>query len=155
MMAERERQAERARLEEEARREEEDRRRATDERRRREREGILRRQQEAEAAALAARMDVATRLTPSPNGGSRSGEETSARGSARGFPVAVPQPAHAPNSSQQQSLYGTSNGLSIMPLGSPTKNDDDSSTDREGMDRQPWHRHRHDHTPSKSKQLAV
>lgn len=154
MMAERERQAERARLEDEARKEEEDKRRAADERRRREREGIVRRQQEAETAALAARMDIATRLTPSPNSGSRSGEEMSARGSARSFPVAAPQPAHAPNSSQQQSLYGTSNGLSIMPLESPTRNDDDSSTDPEGMDRQPWRRHRHDHTPSKSKQLA-
>lgn len=154
MMAERERQAERARLEEEARKEEEDRRRGADERRRREREGIVQRQREADAAALAARMD-ATRLTPSPNEGSRSGGETSARGSARSFPVAAPQPAHAPNSSQQQSLYGTSNGLSIMPLESPTKNDDDSSTEPEGMDRQPWHRSRHDHTPSKSKQLAT
>ncbi|KZT65004.1 hypothetical protein DAEQUDRAFT_717268 [Daedalea quercina L-15889] len=155
-MAERERQAERARLEEEARREAEDRRGAAEDRRRREREGIVRRQQEADAAALAARMDIATRLTPSP-GGNRSGGETSARGSSRSFPVAAPQPAHAPNSSQQQSLYGPSNGLPIMPLESPTKNDDDSSTDLEGMDRQPWQRPRPrhtDHTPSKSKQLA-
>ncbi|KAH9829227.1 uncharacterized protein C8Q71DRAFT_791146 [Rhodofomes roseus] len=154
-MAERERQAERARREAEARSDDEERRRATEERRRREREGILRRQQEAETAALAARMEVATRLTPSPNG-NRSGEETSARGSSRSFPVAAPQPAHAPGSSQQQSLYGTSNGLSVMPLESPTKNDDDSSTDVEGVDRQPWQRQRHtDHTPSKSKQHAA
>ncbi|KAI0725958.1 hypothetical protein C8Q72DRAFT_561912 [Fomitopsis betulina] len=150
MMAEQERQAERARLEEEARKEGAM-RRATDERRRRERDGIVRRQQEAETAVLAARMDTATRLTPSPH---RSGDE-STRGSARSFPVAAPQPAHAPNSSQQQSLYGTSNGLSIMPLESPAKNDDDSSTDPEGMDRQPWRRQRHDHTPSKSKQPSA
>ncbi|KAH9934173.1 uncharacterized protein B0H18DRAFT_979808 [Fomitopsis serialis] len=154
-MAERERRAERARREEEARREDEERRRGPEERRRREREGILRRQQEAEASALAARMEVATRLTPSPNG-NRSGEETSTRGSSRSFPVAAPQPGHAPGSSQQQSLYGPSTGLSIMPLESPTKNDDDSSTDVEGVDRQPWSRHRHmDNTPSKSKQHSA
>ncbi|KAI0922657.1 hypothetical protein AcV5_009571 [Taiwanofungus camphoratus] len=156
-LAERERQAERIRRGDEARRSqtedprrEDELKRRADERRRQEQEGIIRRQQEAEAAALAVRLDVATRLSPAPPAGNSSQQ------TPRNIPVAAPQPSHPSSSSQGQSFvdpYSSSSGLSIMPLESPTKNDDDSSTDVEGTERhQPWHKQRHtDHTPTKSK----
>lgn len=159
-LAERERQAEKARREDEARGEDE--RRRLVERSRQEQEGILRRQQDSEMAALSARMDAVTRLSPVPPAPSssqhapaRTNEDGHSRNASRGFPVAAPQPARAA-SSQHDSMYSNGIGFSILPLESPTRNDDDSSTDVEGIDRQQsWHRARHaDQTPTKSKQYT-
>ncbi|KAL6309483.1 hypothetical protein BKA93DRAFT_760290 [Sparassis latifolia] len=166
-MAEHERAAQAAqRLQaEEGRKEGERIKKRVDERTRQEQEGIARRQQEAEAAALAARFGIATQLSPVPalasdpeNSSARS-EEVSARSGLREFPVAAPQPGRPPNSTQRP-VYadsrGGSNGLSVMPLESPTRYDDDSSTDVEGADRQaPWHRARNaELTPTKARNLT-
>ncbi|KAH9947862.1 hypothetical protein B0H21DRAFT_736658 [Amylocystis lapponica] len=134
-------QGDRARRDEETREEERAKRRV-EEKRKQEQDGIIRRQREAEAEALAARMDIATRLSPSPAVGSSSQQ------------VAAPQPSRPP-SSQRQPPNGNGTGLSIMPLESPIRYEDDSSTDVEGAERQmPWHRRHADQTPTKPKHLG-
>ncbi|CCM01996.1 uncharacterized protein FIBRA_04070 [Fibroporia radiculosa] len=108
-------------------------------------------------------MQAAARLSPSPatpgpsqRATNRLNEEVLSRSVPRGFPVAAPQPSHASSSSQRQSLYGPSNGSSTMPLESPLRNDDDSSTDVEGIDRQhSWRRNKNnDQTPTKAKHYS-
>ena len=102
----------------------------------------MKRQQEAEAAARAARRDIA-RLTPSPV------PPSSATSSSLRMPDPEPhtryagRAVHAPQPSRPSESFG-SNGL--MPLESPTKYEDDSSTDVEGP-KVPWNRRPADQTP--------
>ena len=107
----------------------------------------MRRQQEAEVAARAARREI-TRLTPSPNPPPSSASST---------PYRMPEPEHlsrsagrsvyAPQPSRPPESYSGNSGLSVMPLESPTKYEDDSATDVEGP-KMPWSRQRaSDQTP--------
>ncbi|OBZ76162.1 AMSH-like protease sst2 [Grifola frondosa] len=128
---------------------------AADEKRRQEQEGIVRRQQEAEAAARAVRQDIVTRLSPVPPAASSSRRTADQEANARDISarsVHAPQPSRPSNTAP----YGTSNGLSIMPLESPSRYDDDSSTDVEGLDRKmSWNRQRHTETPTKTRHPGV
>lgn len=181
-MAELERnaQAERLRREEDGRRPQSDDERREDERlrrrledkRRQEQDGILRRQQEADAAARAARRDIAygltpeSSITPSPERSSQQdtvgrrygGEVASAtRGGPVSMPIAAPQsrPPSANNQGYSSESYGNA-GPPPMPLESPTRYDYDSSTDVEGRPEAevPWHRRQgHAETPTKGKRL--
>lgn len=125
--------------------------RAVDERRSQEQDGIARRQQEAEAAARAARRDIA-RLTPSPVGAPPY-RPTNGDAGSRNPPhqVYAPQPSRPPPPSQQSSFsdpYGTGSIVPVMPLESPNKYDDDSSTDAEGSEQTHSSRsQRNDQTP--------
>ncbi|KAI0705401.1 hypothetical protein C8Q76DRAFT_750732 [Earliella scabrosa] len=111
--------------EETKREEERARKKATDERRRQAHEAIVQRQQESEAAARAARRDIA-RLTPSPVPPSTASSSMRMPEPDRpsGRPVYAPQP------SRPAEPYTSTSGL--MPLESPNKYEDDSSTDVEG-----------------------
>ncbi|KAI0657521.1 hypothetical protein C8Q70DRAFT_1002072 [Cubamyces menziesii] len=131
------------------------RRAAADERRRQEQEGIARRQQEAEAAAKATRRDIA-RHTPSPSGPSYRPPDTNG-GPYATQQVYAPQPSRPPPPSHQSTFsdpYGTGSTVPVMPLESPNKYDDDSSTDAEGVERRDSSRsYRNDQTP-KGRQLV-
>ncbi|CDO77414.1 hypothetical protein BN946_scf184857.g21 [Trametes cinnabarina] len=127
--------------------------RAADERRRQEQEGIARRQQEADAAARATRRDIA-RHTPSPVPGSsyRSpGYDVSPRTVVQQQQVHAPQPSRPHPPPQQSSFadpYGTGSTVPVMPLESPHKYDDDSSTDAESAEHGgPSRSYRNDQTP--------
>ena len=135
---------------EEARREEErTKRKAVDDKRRYEQEGIMRRQQEADAAARAARREI-IRLTPSPV----------APPPSTAPPIRMPEPdpgtrnvgrsVYAPQPSRPSDPQ-TWNGMPTMPLETPTKYEDDSSTDVEGTKGSSWSRHRGAEQTPKSK----
>ncbi|KAI0372553.1 Mov34-domain-containing protein [Pilatotrama ljubarskyi] len=145
----------RIRQEEVKRDDDRSRRRAADDRRWQEQEGIARRQQEAETASRAARRDI-SRLTPSPAGGSYRPPEPDAANRTAVPQVYAPQPSRPPPPSQQSSFsdpYSTTSTVSVMPLESPNKYDDDSSTDAESAEqRESTRSQRHDQTP-KGKQL--
>ncbi|KAI0634310.1 hypothetical protein C8Q77DRAFT_1110992 [Trametes polyzona] len=153
-MAERQRREDeqrRAQADDARREDERSRRRAADERRYQEQEGIFYRQQEAEAAARSARRDIA-RLTPSPAGGSPYPPPASNGANGSSAAVHAPQPSRPPPPSQQSSFtdpYGTGSTIPIMPLESPNKFDDDSSsTDAESSDHKSSSRsQRNDQTP--------
>lgn len=148
-------------------RKEDDLRRIQYEERRRQEEGITRRQEETEATTQVARRDIAMRLSPIPSTVSFARlsllsclalivrqYDSSVR------PVTTPQPSRPPSSNQQPAFpdpVPARSVVSIMPLESPVKNDEDSSTDIEGIDSHiSWNRSRHgDTSPTKGKPPAA
>lgn len=159
--------ASRLRLDEEARRqapdEEERMRRRASERRRAEQEGILRRQHEADAAAMETRRQIAntsnTSGQPMPDAGTyyrRSQEpETSARTiGPRDVPrpVATSQPSRPPSSSQQRSLNAPYvSGPPMMPLESSVVYDEDIDANGRAV---PWsHSRQAESTSSKANRV--
>ncbi|KAI9060106.1 hypothetical protein FKP32DRAFT_1088807 [Trametes sanguinea] len=142
----------RAQAAEEQRRDERTRRAAAEERRRYEQDGIMRRQQEADAAARATRRDIG-RHTPSPVPGPSYRPPEPDVGPRT---VYAPQPSRLPPPQQSSFTdpYGTGSTVPVMPLESPHKYDDDSSTDAESTEHGGASRgYRNDQTP-KAKQTV-
>lgn len=149
----RERQA-RIQREEDARRQADDEavKRKISDRRQQEQAGILRRQQEAEAAARAARRDLSY--------GRDAPQSSSVVHADANIPVHAPQPSR-PSSSQDVVFAPSSSYLEpgmpqAMPLESPNRLDYDSSTDAEGSEPiAPWQRGRlngtSNNTPTRAK----
>lgn len=139
-------------------------RRRVEEKRRFEQDGIARRQQEADAAARAARQQLAYGMVsaiippvhPSTPASRMEPQDRSIRGNMAipvSMPIATPQPSRPSSSTQGQPFADPYQQPSFMPLESPTRYDDDSSTDAEGKEHD-WHRPRHaDRTPTKARHL--
>lgn len=171
-LAEHERNARVRREEEDARQSEEERmKRRVEDKRRREQDGIARRQQEADAAARAARRDIVYQIPASPGPGPSQPPLSltpgghaieAARAAARGgpsMPVAAPIPSRPaiPGQNFPDSAFQEHYAPPRMPIESPSKYEDDTDVEGTGERRAPWMRNRqptyNELTPSRTRPL--